>query len=72
MLRCCICDVTIQKKYFCLKCYNKYKNDILSGEPWVKFLKSDERRKRNKREPLTVYLGDTYDISDSYKLIYRS
>ncbi len=57
--------------WYCHSCYMQYKDDILGGKPWVKFLQNCEVKRRRTREFQVVYLGNEFDISDSGELISK-
>ncbi len=70
---CAICEATIgsgfKNNWYCGKCYNKYKKEIFANEGWVIFLRNCERKRRRRKEPPTIYLGDKWDIGPEGKLV---
>ena len=57
---CSVCGINVARgKYFCYACYSKYKNEILSKEPWTVFLQNEEKRRR--RHPGMIYIGEAED-----------
>ena len=70
----CNCDLysTNVKRYFCRKCFNEHKDDILAHAPWVTFLINDTARQRYREKRdlgKLVYLGSEYDLSEDGKLL---
>jgi hypothetical protein len=70
---CAICGKEIHnaRHYFCLECYERWREEILTNKEWILYLEAQEskRRREEKKKWGLVYLDDGYDISDSGKLI---
>jgi hypothetical protein len=72
---CAICEgpvpATLVKgsDYFCWKCFDQWREDVLAKKPWVMYLVTLEQSRRRERSPFLVYIDDGYDVSDSHKLI---
>jgi len=73
MSKCAICGVIIHRSFFCKKCYDRFRDEIISKEPWTSFLVNEElkRRRQLKREPIFIYLSDKWDIDLDGNLVYR-
>lgn len=78
MLHCCICGkkivTEVPKRYFCYKCYEEWKEQILGKEDWVRICINDEHRQRRQalKDMNMVYLGNEFDISEvngEYRLV---
>ena len=77
--KCAICDTVIYRpnRYFCWHCYHDFEDAIRGKNEWVKFVVSEEtkRRRREKSErdtPITfIYLGDKWDIDLKGSLIRK-
>ena len=84
MFECAICGRVLgynkQRIFFCNKCYRRWKKEIRSHQPWIKYLINSEQARRrwdtiivgNKRLPVNlVRLGNKYDVGDDGSLIVR-
>ena len=75
--RCAICETKVYRfdHYFCLRCYDLFKDDIHDKKEWTRFIINEEakRRRREKSEKRrsisVVYLGDELDIDDEGSLV---
>jgi hypothetical protein len=57
---CSVCGAKIVRgRYFCYKCYCKFKSEIISKQPWTLFLQNEEKRRRRHLD--MIYLGETED-----------
>lgn len=70
-MNCCICGVSVNKGYYCLRCYNEFKHDIIGKAEWVKALRLSEiRERRYMPGVIFIYLGDDYDIDIDGNLVF--
>lgn len=76
---CAICERRINSKFFCWKCYSRFKKEILSKEKWVRYLYNKEaqrryliRRTKEGKLPRIIRLGNKWDIGGNNKLIVRN
>lgn len=61
------------REWFCNYCYNRWKKDILSRLPWVKFCISSELNRRRQEKGMRgfIFLGSKWDISTDGHLAPR-
>ena len=69
MNKCAICDIEVDKQYFCRTCYSTYRDDIDDKKDWTKYLVNLERRRRERYVPLLIYLGMKWDVGDNGRLV---
>lgn len=52
---CAICEAEVRLRFggipsqFCTECFTSYRDDILAGAAWIKFLRNIERQRRKRR-----------------------
>lgn len=57
---CCVCGVPTRHviagipAYYCVRCFDTYKDAILANAVWVKYLMNAERQRRKRRNRLLV------------------
>jgi len=76
--KCAVCESELTQTpyrnniiFFCNSCYAEWKDDILAGKEWTKFLISEERKRRRRKNPVFIHLGDKWDVSTDRKLSRR-
>ena len=71
--RCSICGTALcggfKNHWYCKECYIKYRPAIFVKEEWVIFLRNEERSRRRKLDPPTVYLGSEWDLDNEGNLV---
>lgn len=58
---CSICETRLSRnEWYCYSCYQRFKIDIESKQPWCKFLQNEEKRRRRKTVGMDC-IGETED-----------
>jgi len=70
--RCSICERVISRGWYCYKCYQAYKADILVKSPWTRYLQNLEMERRRTKQVEEINLGAKYNISDDGEIVYRN
>jgi hypothetical protein len=69
--QCSICECNISRGWFCRKCYELWKDNILSKKQWVRYLQNYESRRRRQPQLQIIYLGDMFDIDNDRNLVIK-